>query len=172
MIPGLRARALVKCAQQINWYVAELEQSVERLQRGLDRIRHAAQSIATLNNKEEEESRMLGRPVFRDLSIDVIGRMFAQIAESYDAELTVKRCVVSDFKGKSEEAIEVIKKLTVSMDDWTGNTESSTVQEERTTESTESYLQVHITAWMLNTEVDDDLVNQSLEMMTQDAKSS
>lgn len=178
-VPNLRQCALHKCARQIVRYVNELEQILGQLEQGLVLIRHAVHSVQTLGNKEVEECRLLGRPVFRDLCLDTITDTFTQIADAHSAELTIKRCVLSDFKSKSEEIVEEIKEITASMGAMVqgiplGTFKNGPKVEKWTAEATEaleSYLQVHITAWMLNTEVNDDLVAHNVEMMTRDAKS-
>jgi len=141
------------------------------LEEGLVLIDHAVHFVQTLGYKEVEDCRLSGRPVFRDFSLDTIADTFTQIADAHSAELTVKRCVVSDFKSKSEETVEEIKEITASMGAMISNGPRVEKWTAEATEALESFLQVHITAWMLNTKVNDDLVAHNVEMMTQDVKS-
>ena len=131
---------------------------MEKLEAAVAGVAAAADSVQEVADAEAGGPLLGDKPVFAALPLSSILAMLREIEGMYLAELHVKRTVL--------EGLEAVRQRAAEHHDG-GASEGRLGQHE----ALEALLQVHITAWMLDAEVDEARVKEHLELLTQDANS-
>ena len=195
-IPGLKHACLTKLACQRQRHLQALLNCLETLEIALCSLSEAVSQVTAISQIEDSQPMLRGGPVFTSLTL--ITTMLQRIESMYEAELAIKKVVAEDFRNACAQAEQrantsspnsfkylsnlsnTSKQLSSSTDNRTSanstisaNSTSGQISNggSRSGDEVESFLQVHITAWMLSAEIDEGGVEADLAFITQDANS-
>ncbi|KAG7673362.1 hypothetical protein KSW81_006576 [Nannochloris sp. 'desiccata'] len=165
-IPNLKNATLNKLSLEIARHYTLLANSLTSLEGAAAGLVAAIAPLAELALQEKSESLLHGSPVFTLLPLHTIAGMFEKVEKRYWAELERKRAVVEDFQTSAVEA----QKLAAATINSSTNI-YSVKGGKSPIECSKGFLQVHITAWMLSPEIEEEAVQADLSVLTQDAAS-
>lgn len=180
-IPGLKQACLTKLVSQIGRHLDALQNCLQTLESALVPLNGAVGQVAAIVQIEETQPMLRRGPVFTSLPLHTIAAMLQRVESMHASELEIKKVVVDDFRvacaeaqqraaGGSNDSLSQSRAQISSGSGSTG-TANGIVGGSWSLDRVESFLQVHITAWMLSPEIDEAGVEADLALITQDANS-
>lgn len=168
--PNIRTLTAKKIQRKVARSIETLVNVYETMENAMLTFEEHLETIRELFQQEQKENLLKDAPVFRALPLCSFHEIFNRIFEEYRKELECKQKVVEDFMKVYQDIFSVDETdvpLKKSQQPSPRSTKTSK-RPEKHRETLEPYLQVHITAWMLQAFIDESKVENDIAVITEE----